>query len=194
MATEFECKFSASPAQQEQIHFALGTVTQTLQMETTYYDTPDKALSRRFWTLRRRMENGTPVCTLKTPAGGLGRNEFECRCDTVEAAIPQLCALMGSRALLALTVDGVQPICGARFTRKTFWITRQDFEAEVALDRGILFGGSREQPLCEVEVELKGGSRDSMLDYARDLQEKFDLRIEHKSKFRRALELAEGEK
>ena len=194
MGTEFECKFASTPAQQAQICAALGQAAQRFHMETTYYDTADKALSRRHWTLRRRLENEAPVCTLKTPAGGLGRNEFECRCDTIEAAIPVLCDLMGSKALLALTLCGVQPICGARFSRKTFWITRDSFEAEVAVDLGILFGGSREESLCEVEVELKAGSRESMLDYARALQEEFGLRVERRSKFRRALDLAEGEK
>ena len=193
MGTEFECKFAAVPAQLEQIRLYLGDVTDTLRMETTYYDAPDRALSRRHWTLRRRLENGEPVCTLKTPAGGLGRNEFECRCETIGEAIPRLCALMGSRALLVLTAEGVSPICGARFTRQTFRIVREDFEAEVALDQGSLFGGSRETGLCEVEVELKHGPQEPMLAYARTLQAQFGLTVEPKSKFRRALDLAEGE-
>lgn len=193
MGTEFECKYAATPEQLEQIARIPGTPGPVFQMETTYYDTADKALSQRHWTLRRRMENGQPVCTLKTPAGGLGRHEFECVCDSIEAAIAPLCALSGSSALQTLTAAGVRPICGARFTRKTIRIQSDGMEAEVALDQGILFGGSRECPLCEVEVELKSGSREKLLAYARRLQTTFSLRTEPRSKFRRALDLAEGE-
>ena len=77
MATEFELKYAATTAQLSKIRAAVPGEYTAISMETTYYDTPDHALSARKWTLRRRLENGTSVCTLKTPAGGLGRNEWE---------------------------------------------------------------------------------------------------------------------
>ena len=64
---------------------------------------------------------------------------------------------------------------------------------ELALDRGVLTGGGREIPLCEVEVELKSGSREAVLAFAKELAQRFDLAPETRSKFRRALALAKGE-
>ena len=60
---------------------------------------------------------------------------------------------------------------------------------ELALDRGILCGGKKEIPLCEVEVELKDGSKEAAAFFALELAKKYGLDPENKSKFRRALDL-----
>ena len=61
------------------------------------------------------------------------------------------------------------------------------------VDRGKLLGGGREIPLCEVEAELKAGSRDAVIRFAAKLAEQYGLQPERCSKFRRASALAEGE-
>jgi inorganic triphosphatase YgiF len=190
---EFELKFRATPEQQDALRANVPGQEETVTMETTYYDTPDSALSGRRYTLRRRMENGRSVCTLKTPAGELGRGEFEVECPDIEAAIPILCKLSGLPDLLSLTASGVIPVCGARFTRIAKTITLEDCTVELALDRGILSGGGKEIPLCEVEAELKSGSRDAACMYAAALAATYGLTPEHHSKFRRALALYKGE-
>ena len=63
----------------------------------------------------------------------------------------------------------------------------------VALDEGILTGGGKEIPLCEAELELKGGSREAMETYGAFLSAAYGLTPENRSKFRRALSLAKGE-
>ena len=62
-------------------------------------------------------------------------------------------------------------------------------EDAATVDSGILFGGGQELPLCEVEVELKQGSREDAARYAAKLAEEFGLTPAPKSKFRRALDL-----
>ena len=62
---------------------------------------------------------------------------------------------------------------------------------EIALDRGVLFSGSREIPLCELEVEHKDGNRKSMETFAAELAGIYNLQPEEKSKFARALALCE---
>ena len=193
MATEFELKYAATAAQLKAVRAALPGAYNSISMETTYYDTPAHALSARKWTLRRRFENGVSVCTLKTPADGLGRNEWEVECKTIEAAIPELCKLSGLAALADLTPGGVIPVCGARFTRLACRIGAEGAELELALDEGILFGGGRELPFAEVEVELKSGPEEAACRFAEDLACRFRLTPERKSKFRRALDLAQGE-
>ena len=193
MGIEFELKFSAKPEQQECIARAFDLDYRTVRMETTYYDTLDGRLSQRHVTLRRRMENGRSVCTVKTPVSGYGRGEWECDCGDIEAAIVKLCELGAPRELLLLTAEGVAPVCGARFTRQCGQVTVDGTVMEIALDRGVLLGGGREVELCEVEVELKDGQPDTAVAFAGELAEKFGLQPEQKSKFRRALALAKGE-
>ena len=48
-----------------------------IRMESTYFDTADRLLARRRWTLRRRRENERSVVTVKTPAPGRARGEWE---------------------------------------------------------------------------------------------------------------------
>lgn len=192
MGTEFELKYRATAAQQQTIARDHGKFAEIF-METTYYDTPGKALSSRRITLRRRMENGIAICTVKTPEIGGVRGEWETACDDVTAAIPELCKLGAPKELVAWAKDGLLPLCGARFTRYTTAIEHEDFVAELALDFGVLLGAGKEQPLREVELELKSGSREALTAYAAAFAEKYGLMTESASKFRRALALTIGE-
>ena len=192
MGVEFELKFSADPKQQEAIQKQYLTTYEQYKMQTTYYDTPSSALSQRHITLRCRMENQEAVCTVKTPIAGFGRGEWDCRCDDINKAIPMLVEAGASRELLALTAEGLTPVCGARFTRHAGTIDFAGSVLEIALDSGVLMGGGREIPLCEVEVELKSGEPESAVAFSMELQRYFALVPQQKSKFRRALELAQG--
>ncbi len=192
MGMEYELKFAAAPELLERIAAELGSFS-SIRMETTYYDTHDRALSAQHVTLRRRLENQKSVCTVKTPAPGGARGEWETECDCIEAAIPVLCKLGCSLDLPALTKEGLIPICGARFTRRAKALTLPGCTVEIALDQGVLLGGGRQQPLCELEVELKEGSRKACCAWSQALAERYGLIPEAKSKFRRALALAEGE-
>lgn len=192
MGAEFELKYAAVPAQQDAILKDLGGFT-PITMETTYYDTADGALAARRITLRRRLENGISVCTVKTPETDNLRGEWEAECDDIQSAIPVLCKLGCPVDLPLLTKEGLLPVCGARFTRMEKTVNLENCVVEIALDKGILFGGSREESLCEVEVELKSGSREEAVAYAAALAAKYSLAPEEKSKFRRALALARGE-
>ena len=193
MAVEFEIKFRATPEQQTALRSVLAGEEREYTMRTTYYDTPSGDLSARKYTLRRRMENEKSVCTLKTPAEGLGRNEFELNCAAIEEAIPELCRLSGLPELPGLLAKGVVPFCGAAFQRTAITLERPDCVLEIALDRGVLTGGGREQPLCEIEVELKSGDREGAMAYGKMLQAAYGLTQEPLSKVQRARALARGE-
>lgn len=189
MNIEYELKFAATPEVLEAVRQALGGEWTRFDMRTTYYDTAERTLSARAWTLRRRMENGVSVCTLKTPAK-YGRQEFETVCGCVEDGIKELCKLGGPQELLDLTKHGVQEVCGAAFTRYARRVELEAGAVEVALDAGELFGGTNRQPLCELEVELKAGEPAVALAFARQLAQTYSLALENKSKFKRALALA----
>ena len=192
MGREFELKYAATGEKQQAILDALGGRFEKISMETTYYDTAARTLSTHRYTLRKRMENGVSVCTVKTPGGEHGRGEWECFCDAIEASIDELCKLGAPVNLRQWTADGLEPICGARFTRLAKTVELPGAVVELALESGELRGGGRKEPLCEVEVELKSGSEEAAEAYAAALAEKFSLVPEKNSKFRRALALTEG--
>ena len=191
MGLEIELKYAATAQAQTAVMAAYPGSWQTIRMETTYYDTPEGSLSQRWYTLRRRLENEASVCTIKTPVDGLGRGEWEVLCQDIHLAIPELCKLGCPADLLALTAGGVIPVCGARFTRQALTIRFRDSVLELALDSGVLFGGSREIPLCEIEVELKEGSEEAAVRFAGKLARDFGLTPEHRSKIARARALAD---
>lgn len=194
MGIEYELKFRATKDALAAIfaEYAQAGYTE-FEMETTYYDTPTGALSARYYTLRRRMENDLSVCTLKTPVKGKGRQELEIPCDNIEDAIPLLCAAGAPEDFPQLVAEGVIPVCAAKFHRIAIPLALEDCRLELALDSGVLMGGGKTIPLCEVEVELKEGDTFSADLFAKMLAIGHHLAPETKSKFRRALALYKGE-
>ena len=188
MGREFEIKYRLTPAALEALSQAFGPF-ETVSMETTYYDSPDQALSGRKWTLRRRLENGISVCTLKTPSPDGGRGEWEVEAPNIEAALPSLIALGAPNALLTLA-KGLIPVCGAQFTRQKANIPWGSSQLELALDRGKLLGGTRNAPIFEAEAEVKDGIDDDALSFGAWLENECGLVPEPKSKYTRARELA----
>ena len=190
MPTEFELKYRCTPEDQGRIQAVYPGGYRRIAMATTYYDTPTAALSQRHWTLRHRQEGERHVCTLKTPAPGGARGEWELDCPDIHAALPRLAEASGNAELLVLTREGLVEACGAAFQRLAKQIEEPNFTAELAIDRGILTGGGKELPFAEVELELKSGSREALIQFAARFARKFRLEIEPRSKFARAKALA----
>lgn len=192
MGREYELKYAATPAVLAALAAEFGPGRE-IRMETTYFDTPDRALSARHMTLRLRRENEEIICTLKTPLADGSRGEWECPATDIQQGIASLLALGAPAELKTLTAGGVAPVCGARFTRLSCDVPTADGMAELALDRGCLCGGVKEIPLCEVELELKSGSEEALQALAEGLVCAYNLTPEPRSKFRRALDLTQGE-
>jgi len=192
LATEYEWKFRATEQVLAEIAEEFPQEGEKISMETTYYDTPTGALSNRHYTLRRRLENGVAVCTLKAPAG-TGRGEWEVLCDGIQGAVSKLLEQGCPRELSELVQEGLVPVCGARFTRIAKTVILPNGSVELALDHGVFFGGGGEAPLCEAEVELKSGTEAMCDAFAGELAARFALAVEEKSKFARALALYKGE-
>ncbi len=193
MAMEYELKFAADAQVQQAVLQAFAGDFREYRMETTYYDTPSGALSARRYTLRMRLENGRSVCTLKTPGVGAARGEWETEAADISSGVSILCKLGVPEELPRLLQEGLVPICGARFTRRAKTLVLPEGTAELALDQGVLIGGGRETPLCEIEVELKSGETACCDRFAKELADTYGLKIEPDSKFCRALRLYKGE-
>ena len=191
MAIEFEMKYRATPDIQEAVKTAVSGDIATYRMESTYYDTPAGDLSQMRCTLRRRFENEKTVYTLKMPATQ-GRAEFEVEADDLGPALEELCKLSRFPKPELLETRKLIAVCGAAFTRTAITTEAEGCAVEIALDSGVLTGGGKAVPLCEIEVELKSGSMEAAAAYADQLAKAYHLTPEHQSKFRRAYLLAGG--
>jgi len=200
MATELEFKLAVqTPALLEQILFD-AQITQIrtepfrlLEMATVYYDTPERDLKQRKWTLRLRQENFDLIATLKTPGTGRARGEWSCPAVSITEALPLLVGAGAPEELLPL-LEGktLLPSCMAQFTRRAADVRFADGTVcELCGDIGMLMGGTAQEDFCELEVELKEGSEETAAAFAEELAERFDLQEEVRSKFARAAALAE---
>ena len=188
MGREFELKYQAGEGVLERLREEYGPFRE-IRMETTYYDDAGKNISLRRWTLRRRLENGVSVCTVKTALPDGSRGEWETEAADVAAAIPRLIALGAPAELADFAGNGLVPVCGARFTRLAALLPAREGLVELALDEGALMGGGKTLPFAEIEVELKSGEEAAATAFAEALARKFGLTPEPKSKAQRAMEL-----
>lgn len=197
MATELEYKLQlSSPEQMEQI-LSSGMITTLLQeplrelpMETTYYDNSHGHFTHLRWTLRHRMEGDESVVCLKTPTGlAHQRNEWQVSAPCLdEASILALTEEGAPKELLHYySVSPVTPICGARFLRRCAMLEFSDGSvAELAADRGEVFGPKGTLPILELELELYRGEQEEMIRFVNSLCEVYSLKEQPYSKFARA--------
>ena len=199
MGIELEYKLAVpTPALLEQILFdpEVAQVRQgdyrLLNMATVYYDTQDRRLSTLRWTLRLRQENNLLVATLKTPAEGRARGEWEVQAWNIQDAVPLLLEEGAPQELASMLEDApLFPVCAAQFTRRAAELVFADGTVcELCGDIGLLAGGGREEDLCEIEVELKSGDAETAEAFAGELMDRFNLQEEPRSKFARASALA----
>lgn len=190
MGRELELKFAASSETLDAMEEKYAPLT-PITMHTRYFDTPHQAFRERRWTLRLRLENGRPICTLKTRLSDGSRGEYETESGDIVSAIPALLEQGAPAELEELAREGLEEVCGARFTRLARIIDVPGGQVELALDRGEFTGGGRTLPFTEAEAELKAGPDEVLARFGRALAEEFSLREEPRSKIQRAMALAE---
>lgn len=189
MGRELELKFAASGDTLDAMEEKYGPFT-PIAMHTRYFDTPDREFRKRKWTLRLRLENGRPVCTLKTRLPDGSRGEYETESGDIVSAIPALLDLGAPAELEEFVRQGLEEVCGARFTRQARLLDVPGGQVELALDRGVFTGGGKTLPFTEAEAELKAGPDEVLMDFGRGLAAEFSLREEPRSKIQRAMALA----
>lgn len=133
-----------------------------LSMHTRYMDTPERLLRFNRVTLRIRQENETQVITVKTPGKNHARGEWNLQrvLDTPFPQPDELSTLVADGAPeLLLQLPELYVTCEAKFIRTCCMLTLCDgTRIELAADVGELIGRTQRQSLCELELELYGGS------------------------------------
>ncbi|MDR5899154.1 CYTH domain-containing protein [Halomonas vilamensis] len=194
--TEVELKLALAPGGPAQLaaHPLLDTTTATrLTLTNTYFDTPDGALGAARVALRLRQVNGQTLQTVKTAGQGGGglssREEWEWEVSGNQLDIAGLKALPPFQAMEDATLATLEPQLRTDFTRTTWDIHHQESHIELALDEGDIICHGHHAPICEMELELKGGAPNALWDLATTLAADVALRPSDSSKAARGAAL-----
>jgi triphosphatase len=170
----------------------------TKRVHDTFVDTPDRAILASGHVCRKREVDRQIVMTLKggqTVEGAVHRRE-ELEVTLVrELPIGQWPSSEIRDRLLGIVGDVVLvPLFDQHQTRIVRWASYADrVVAEMSVDKVELLINGREQGYFEVEFELKvAGTEDDLAAVAACLQNEWKLEPEPRSKFARALALANG--
>lgn len=164
MTSEIELKLAVASQIKTQLphilsHFLI-IETDEIFLNNDYYDTPDYWLASQKMGLRMRQQNGEFTLTLKTNGtvvGGLhSRPEYNLTLSNgqmdFEALITKYNLPFDSQARYDF-----RKIFSTDFQRQTWLIDYQNAHIELAFDQGEVKTGGKNQPICELEFELKQG-------------------------------------
>jgi inorganic triphosphatase YgiF len=88
--------------------------------------------------------------------------------------------------------DQLREVFRTEFKRRIFPLSVGPSQIEMAVDSGRIESGDRQEPLSEVELELKSGEPEAVFALANRLVEALPLHIEHRTKAHRGYALAAG--
>jgi triphosphatase len=140
------------------------------QLDATYFDTADRALCAAGFSLRIRTAADSRVQTVKADgdasAGLFVRSEWEM---DVAGDTPVLDHTTPIRAMLGERCEEIAPVFHVTVERRIWNVEEDGAQIEVVLDRGHVRAGEREEPICEIELELKSGQPAALFSLARKL-------------------------
>ncbi|MDP3866988.1 CYTH and CHAD domain-containing protein [Phenylobacterium sp.] len=187
---EIELKFLCEPVDLAAVLAAAPDgETQSKDLVSTYFDTPDGDLRKQRISLRIREGGGKRVQTLKR-GDGFAREEHEATLDgpALDLAMPALkAALPRAARRKALT-----PRFTVRVVRRQRTFEFGGSRIEIAADEGEVQAGDRVRRVSEVELELKGGGCEAMFDLARQLSKTAPLYLSFDGKASQGYGLADG--
>jgi inorganic triphosphatase YgiF len=150
---------------------------QTRELLNQYFDTPARDLSAARVALRLRRDGEVIIQTLKcrgqSVAGLSERNEFEWQLDKVKLDLKKLDASCWPEQLAELDKKTIKPLFTTDFTREYAEIAwgrgKAKVVIEAALDQGFVVAGKRKEEICELELELREGAPEALLELAAEL-------------------------
>jgi len=154
---------------------------------SVYFDTDKLALKKNGFTFRVRRAGRQYLQTVKAERPGLDRDEWE---TEISDKKPDLRAARetGLKALLSKKIEAkLRPIFETRVRRTTYPLA--DGKIELTLDVGKIDTGAETAPLCELEVEAKGGSKAELFKVAGEVARATGAELALASKAQRGYEL-----
>ncbi|UVE17611.1 CYTH domain-containing protein [Pseudomonas sp. LS44] len=150
---------------------------QQRELTNQYYDTAARDLAHAKVALRVRRDGDTYIQTLKSRgqsvAGLSERNEWEWYLDSPELDLSKLDDTCWPASLAELDKSLIQPAFSTDFLREFAEIAwgrgKTKVVIEAALDLGKVLAGGQEEEICELELELRQGEPEALLELAAEL-------------------------
>lgn len=204
--TEIELKLLLSKEDLEKM-LALDFMVQAIRqgsrkvrhLVSTYYDTQDMAFKNHGIAYRVRDKgDGTFEATVKTSKRHTGAlsERLELNLPLAENK-PELQGFKNlglGFELSELAPAGVRALFSVDVERITYILDYLGASAELAIDKGAIYCGSKSDRIDEVEIELLDGDVSVLLELKERLSQKVTLRAEERSKFARGLALLQADK
>lgn len=172
---------------------------QTELLGNTYYDTPEQFFATQKMGLRVRSVNQQYEITLKTQGeivGGLHiRPEYNLALPNSQ---PDFQALVEKYQLpfenSEQIAESLQATFSTDFTRKTWLVQVGQSDIEVALDLGIIKNHVGEEPICELEFEIKQGNLGDLFTLVEEIPKADGMWLSNLSKAQRGYLLGQAVK
>ena len=198
---ELELKFEVEPTILRRLNKipvikALNKRPKYATEASVYFDNDKHELHKKGVMLRVRRIGKRHVQTIKTAGNSapIERDEWE---TEIAGAQPELGLISGTPLEDLITKKirrGLRPMFETRVRRTNYSLTDKERAIDLTIDRGKLHTGDGSVPICELELELKRGSKDRLFEVARTLLQALPAQISLKSKAERGYELLEGRK
>ena len=169
-----------------------------IQMHAVYFDTEDRSLHGAGIAFRMRKEGDIVQATLKwkgsSEDGMHRREELNVLVDDVKKLhAPDLEIFAQSDiydTLKKLAGDKtLMPLMETDVVRTQVRIDTGNSISELSFDKGEVRCAGKSAPILELEIELFSGDEEDMKSLGAELAEKFGLKVENTSKFKRGLDL-----
>ncbi|WP_217475819.1 inorganic triphosphatase [Stutzerimonas stutzeri] len=142
-----------------------------------YYDTPERELAQAKVALRLRRDGEQFIQTLKSRgqsvAGLSERNEWDWYLDKAKLDVKKLADDCWPASLADLDKKTLKPIFTTDFVREKAEIAwgrgKSKVVIEAALDLGKVIAGKQSEEICELELELRQGEPEALLELAAEL-------------------------
>jgi triphosphatase len=142
-----------------------------------YYDTPERELAQAKVALRLRCDGEQFIQTLKSRgqsvAGLSERNEWDWYLDKAKLDLKKLADDCWPASLAELDKKTLKPIFTTDFVREKAEIAwgrgKSKVVIEAALDLGKVVVGKQSEEICELELELRQGEPEALLELAAEL-------------------------
>ena len=165
-----------------------------LNLTNWYYDTPDFRLKNNGLAYRIRKSNDAYEATIKTR--GLNQGGFSVRgeytvplqkktvitkgfASEIDSQLKTLLRETELQELFHIVVN--RQVCLLQITEETV--------LEMAIDTGEICAAKNHEPIAEVELEIKKGTKEDLFAFLSACQKQFTITTESKSKWQRGMSL-----
>ena len=164
------------------------------QLSSSYYDTKDMVFRNHgiAYRVRDKGDGGfeaTVKATLKKQGGLAERIELNIPLTENKVVLEGFKELGFAYELTDLAPQGVEKLFSVDVKRTTYLLDYEGAVIELAVDKGFVIAGASKDEIDEIELELKDGEAQALLNFAQRAGKEVTLKEEERSKYARGLAL-----